>query len=529
MPRAQRHKCSIMFSVMVFMELGFLVSIAKSETLQVDVVLRKGMVYDGSGAPGQIADVAIKKRRIAAVGVNLDVVADRELDCSGLVIAPGWIDLHTHSDDAVLEPDTRFGVGYIMQGCTTMVTGNCGSGPIDVKKYLEQIDQYGCGPNVAHLIPHGRLRTEVLQKEARDPNEEELQKMRELADRAMRDGAWGMSTGLIYVPGTFSKTEELIEISKIVSEHGGIYVSHIRNEGSQLIDSIEEALRIGREAKLPVHVSHFKASGKSAWGTLRVAAERIEQAQREGQTVTADQYPYAASSTSLEATLLPAWSREGGQKAIEARLKDETQRGKIREAVKKKLEDSQRIQIAAYAPQRRWVGKSIDEIAQAEKREPVDVALEMQGRGGAKVVNFGMQESDVRLAMSYPWVATASDGSSRIPNADQPHPRSYGTFARKIGFYAIQEKELSLEQAIYSSSGLPAKILGITDRGLLKPELAADIVVFDPKAYRDQATYEQPTRVAVGVRYVFINGVPAVDEGIPTGALAGKVLRKKKS
>lgn len=491
-----------------------------------DVCVRNVTIYDGAGGEAYVGSVAIHDGRIVQIGKTINVKrGGQEIDGSGLAVAPGFIDLHTHSDGPIVSPSTRGNVNYLTQGVTTVVTGNCGFGPVDVAAYLKKIDESGAGTNVAHLLPHGSLRDTVIGKTARDPTAEELAKMHALAEQAMRDGAWGMATGLIYVPATYSKTDEIAGIAKIVGKHGGIYASHIRDEGTQLLTSIEEALEIGKRGELPVHISHFKASGKSAWGSLHLAVELIEKARAEGRKVTADQYPYTASSTSLEATLLPKWSREGGRKEIERRLADPATRARIREEVARVIPDKNRIQIAGYDPQRSWVGKSLDDIAAAENRDPADIALEIEANGGARVVIFNMNEDDVRLAMKRPWVATASDGSARIPDAERPHPRSFGTFTRKIGLYAIREKALPVEQAIRSASGLPADILGMKDRGYLKAGQAADFVVFDPKTLIDRATYEEPYLYSAGVRYVYVNGKPAIFDGAPTGALAGKALR----
>ena len=490
-----------------------------------EVLLRGATLYDGGGGEPKTADVALAGGKIVAVGNLATLSADRTIECRGLAVAPGFIDLHNHSDRPIVAPATRANVNFLTQGCTTIVTGNCGFGPIDVAAYYRQIDEAGAGTNVAHLIPHGDLRDAVFGKADRAPTSAELEKMLTLADRAMRDGAWGMSTGLIYVPGTYAKTAEIAAVARVVARHGGFYASHIRNEGRQLLEAVEEAIAIGREAGCPVHVSHFKASGRSSWGSLHVAVELIERERRRGARITADQYPYTASSTSLEATVLPAWSREGGRKGIEARLADPAQRAKIREAVEKSLDDKVRVQIAGYGPRHEYVGRSLDEIAEAEGRPAADVALEMESRGGARIVNFGMHEDDVILAMRLPWVATASDGSAKIPDGEQPHPRSFGTFTRKLGVYALKNRTLSTAQAVRSSSGLPADILGLKDRGYVRPGLAADVVVFDPATIADRATYDEPFRYSVGVRYVFVNGTAALFDGVPTGALAGRGLR----
>ncbi len=363
------------------------------------------------------------------------------------------------------------------------------------------------------------------------PTADEQTKMEELVDKAMRDGAWGLATGLIYNPGTYSRTDEIVGLAKVAARHGGLYASHIRNEGGGLLTAIEEALTIGKESGCRVHISHIKASGKETWGMSARAVGLIEVAQSKGQLVTADQYPYIASSTNLRSTVVPARYREGDQKDFVARLDDPTTGPQIRADVEKAVagrEGGKRIQIARYAKNPKWQGKNIADIAEAEKKEPVDVVMEIERNGGAQIVNFGMSEEDVRVYMKRPWVATASDGGVQTPGDTVPHPRSYGTFPRKIGRYAIEDGILPLEQAIRSSSGLPADILKLTDRGYLKAGQYADVVVFDPKAYRDTATFDKPHQYAAGVRWVFVNGVAVVADGNHDAEkLPGKVLRHK--
>ena len=337
-----------------------------------------------------------------------------------------------------------------------------------------------------------------------------------------------MSTGLIYVPSSYASTEELIAIAKVVSRHGGIYASHIRGEGTGLLTSVEEALQIGREASLPVHISHFKSSGRDAWGLVRQAAANIAEARRAGQPVTADQYPYIASSTSLAATLLPSWAREGGQDELVKRLDSDESGPRLRDILTESIKnrsDGDAVRIARYSPRKDWVGLSLLQIAKKEKRDTLEIALEVFRGGGAQIVNFSMNEDDVRHIMAIDWVATASDGRAYLPGADKPHPRNYGTFARKIGYYSLQEKVLTVEQAIRSATGLPADILGLKDRGYLRNKLAADIAVFDPTTFRDAATFSEPHQYSQGLRYVFVNGMPALVNGSATGALAGRSLR----
>lgn len=354
--------------------------------------------------------------------------------------------------------------------------------------------------------------------------------MRELAGKAMEDGAWGMSTGLIYVPSSYASTDELVAIAEVVSEKGGIYASHIRGEGSGLLDSINEAIEIGRRARLPVHVSHFKSSGRDNWGLVRVAVDVITRAREKGQRITADQYPYRASSTSLDATLLPSRMRSGGRTEMVKRL-DDPETGKamvdaIRTALEKR-DDGEAVRIARYNPRKDWVGKSVAQIAEEEKKPPLDIALEIIRGGGAAIVNFSMDEADVRFVMRVPWVATASDGRAYLPGPDRPHPRSYGTFPRKLGYYAIKQGNLPLAQAVRSASGLPADILGMKDRGYIRVEQVADVTVFDPQELIDAASFNDPHQYSLGVRYVLVNGRLAVYRGTATGALAGRALEKK--
>lgn len=500
-----------------------------AQSINADWLLAGGTLFDGTGAEGVVADIAIADGKIVAIGEIERGVIGQVVDCEGLMICPGFIDLHNHSDDPIVAPATRANINYLTQGCTTVVTGNCGGGRVDVAKYFEQVDSAGAGTNVIHLLPHGSLRSKVFGNVRRVPTDDELAQMKSLAETAMLEGAWGMSTGLIYTPGTYAQTDELVEIASVVSRHDGIYASHIRSEGTGLVDAVREAIEIGRRAELPIHVSHIKASGTDAWGGLRVAASIIDDARTEGLVVTADQYPYIASSTSLEAMVIPTWAREGGRKALIARFDDEDMGRKLREEIQEKRTSRNRIVIATFRSRQDWVGKDLTTIAELEGRDEVEIIEEIMRAGGAAAVSFGMNEDEVRFAMQLPWVATASDGSSKIPTADRPHPRSFGTFTRKLGRYAIQEKVVTLASAIRSCSGLPADILHLEDRGYLRTGYMADIAVFDPTQLMDLATFDAPYRYSSGMEYVFVAGKPAVFAGTPTGLLAGKALRHKSS
>ncbi len=494
-----------------------------------NLVFRNATIYDGTGKAGFKGDVHVKGERIVAVGQIGKIEGATERDAAGLVICPGFIDLHTHCDSGLIGKSGRANKNYVTQGCTTVITGNCGSGPVDAGKFFKTLDEQGVGTNVIHLAPHNSIRNAVMGNANRPPTSAELMKMEALVEKAMKDGTWGMATGLIYNPGTYAKTDEIIALAKVVSRHGGLYASHIRNESGALLDAIEEALTIGKEAGCRVHISHIKASGKSAWGQSAGAIALIESYRKKGAEVTADQYPYVASSTSLRATVVPTKYREGTEKEFVARLDDPKLGPKIKADIEEELSDKdggKRLQIARYSAKPAWQGKNIATIAAEEKKAPIDIVLQIERSGGAQIVNFGMSEEDVRAYMKRPWVATASDGGVQTPGATVPHPRSYGTFPRKIGFYAIDEKTVPMEFAIRSASGLPADILKLTDRGYIKPGYFADLVVFDPLTYRDTATFDKPHQYSAGVKWVLVNGHVAVKNGeYVEGNLGGRVLR----
>ncbi|MBD3675518.1 MAG: amidohydrolase family protein [Planctomycetaceae bacterium] len=506
---------------------------AQNKPVDADVLLENGLLYLGDGQQPQTGSVAIAGEKIVAVGQFQVGQVKVRVDCTGLSVSPGFIDLHNHSDRGVLKPETRSAMNYLTQGCTTMVTGNCGSGPTDVGDYYRKLDEYGIGVNVAHLIPQGTLRGEIIGDEQRQATPEDLNKMREVVAQGMRDGAWGMSTGLIYVPSSFADTDELVELAKVVGTYNGLYASHIRGEGTGLLESVAEALDIGRRGELPVHISHFKSSGKDSWGLVRTAVEVIKKAREKGQVVTADQYPYTASSTSLGATTMPSWARAGGRERTLERLKSDTEDAdRIRKAIERKLQltdHGHRIQIARFLPRPDWAGLRLDEIAQQEQLTPFELVMHIESNGGASIVNHSINEEDVRYVMTLPWVATASDGSARLPSDEVPHPRSYGTFPRKIGYYSIQEKNIPVEHAVRSSTGLPADILGMTDRGYLKTVYFADVVIWNEKDFIDTATFTKPHQYSEGLVHVYVNGTPAMLNGRVTGALAGRALRKSTS
>ena len=482
-----------------------------------DILIKNALIVDGSGKPAFQGDLAIKGDAIVAAGA-----APTTIDATGLVLAPGFIDLHSHSD-APIVGDARENYNFTTQGCTTIVTGNCGGGTVDVGDMFKKLERQGAGTNVIHLLPHGAIRSRVFGSARRPPTDAELAKMKALVEKGMREGAWGMSTGLIYVPGTYAETDEIVALAGVVHDFGGLYASHIRSEAKGLLEALREAVEIGERSGCPVHVSHLKCSTKEAWGKMAEACGLIEAARAKGLKVTADQYPYTASSTSLAAYTVPSWALEGG-KLVE-RLKDAEDGAKIRAAIRENFEKRDgpdKIMIASFAKNADYNGKTLAQIG----GDPVELVVDILSAGGAQAIGFSMREEDMLLAMGKDWVATASDGSARKPGA-HPHPRNFGTFPRKIGLYAIEKKAVGLEFAVRSASGLPADILGLKDRGYARPGMKADLVLFDPELFRDKATFEKPNQYSAGVRWVFVNGVAVIAEGKKTDALPGKPLRSR--
>jgi predicted amidohydrolase YtcJ len=502
----------------------------EASEIDCDYVLRGGLVVDGTGAPGQKRDVAIRGDRIVAIGKMEVGSRAKVIDVSGRIVAPGFIDLHSHSDRSIVEAKTRGNINFLTQGVTTVVTGNCGSSPTDAGKFFETVEQHGAGTNVILLIGQGSLRRSVMGNGDRKPTSQELERMKGLVDREMRAGAWGISSGLIYVPSRYASTAELVELSNVVARHGGIYATHMRDEGKGLIPSIEESLTIGREANIPLHISHLKVTGKKNWGTVGAACDRIRQARDSGQVVSADQYPYVASATTLSAMVVPDWARQGTAEDF-ARIAADPQRGpRLRREIAAELEDRDggaSIRISSYRVKPSRVGKDLATIAREEGLDPISLVIDIESQGDAGAISFGMSEEDVRFVLSQDFVATASDASAHLPGEDRPHPRAYGTFPRKFR-YALDEKLTSLEQAVHSCTGLPAKILRMPDRGVLRAGAFADVVVFDQGLFRDSATFDEPTRYAKGVDYLFVNGVAAIAGGKLQNKLAGRALRLTK-
>ena len=498
---------------------------AAAQGRDVDVLIRGGTVVDGTGAPERRADVGVSRDRIVFVGdaAAANVRGQRVIDAAGLIVAPGFIDPHSHTLEDLSNKDRRGNVGYLMQGVTTVVTNNDGGGTIEIGKRLSAWANDGIGTNAALYIGQGAVRGAVLGMSDAAPTTTQLDSMRRIVARAMAEGAIGMSTGLYYAPGSYAPTEEVIELAKVAARDGGIYDSHMRDEGSYtpsgVVGSVNETIRIAREARIPVHISHIKALGADVWGQSDSIVAIITRARAAGLDVTADQYPYLASGTSVGASLLPRWAEAGGRDSLRARVADAATRARLVSEMEKNLvrRGGAASLLISSTRDTSILGRTLAQVAQARRVSPVDAAIQIILAGDASVASFNMKESDVETFMVQPFVMTGSDGSSG-------HPRKFGTFPRKLRQYVYEKHVLTLPQAVRSSSGLTAESLRIADRGVLTVGKFADVIVFDPRTVSDRATYEQPTLLATGMRFVLVNGTVVVSEGSYTGALAGRPL-----
>lgn len=533
---------AVVISIALVFGGGLLRTQAQSPEISVDLLLQGGQVFDGSGARGRVADVGIRGDRIVFIGdaAKAKVRAARTIDATGLVVAPGFVDPHTHAGGDLssaqktsMEAETipaNANVNFLMQGVTTVVVGNDGAGTPHPETTLKKWDEQGIGTNALLLVGHGAVRREVLGPGDVQPAPEQLEQMKALVRGAMEQGAFGLSTGLFYTPGNYSKTEEVIELAKVAAEMGGIYDSHMRDENAYsigLLGSIEETLRIGREAKIHVHISHIKALGPEVWGKSRQAVEMIRKARKEGVSVSADQYPYTASGSNLVSSLLPSWAQAGRREEVLARITDPAQREKLlagmAENLKRRGGPGAIMFRSKQSPD--LVGKKLDQVAEERGQPPLEAALDLiiesyQKRGRSlAIVSFNMSDEDVERFMKEEWVMTGSDGSTG-------HPRMFGTFPRKFRRYVREKKLLTLARFVRASSGQAAEMLGVPERGRLREGYFADVIAFDPQTLTDRATYQEPELLATGMKYVVVNGKLAVDNGEYTGALAGRALRK---
>ena len=498
---------------------------AKPKTAKVDTLIRGGSVIDGTGVPATKADVGITGDRITFIGdsVAANIQADRVIDAAGLIVAPGFIDPHTHADEDLFDPKRNANLAFLTQGVTTVFIGSDGRSRIPFAKAFQQLDTQKIGTNVASFVGHGAVRSAVMGMSDATPTAEQLEKMKTLVRQGMEEGAIGLSTGLYYAPGSYSKTEEVIELAKIAAQFGGVYDTHQRDESSYtigLLGSIEEVLRIGREAKIPVHFSHIKALGADVWGQSGKAIDLINRARAEGISVTANQYPYIASGTGLGAALLPRWAEAGGRQEFLKRVDDPAIRAKLIAEMEQNLKRRGGANsLMIRGGDKTLFGKRLDEIAKARGKSPVETALEILKTSSPGVTSFNMTEADIENFMRQSWVMTGSDGSGG-------HPRKWGTYPRKIREYVINRKVISMERMIQASSSQVAETFKLRDRGKLAAGYFADVVVFAPQTITDRSTYDQPELQSEGLRFIFVNGKLAIDGGKFNGSLAGRTLRK---
>lgn len=518
--------------------LAFAASLGAQQAPEFDVLIRGGTVIDGTGAARYAADVALRGDRIALISRQpiAPSRAARTVNATGRIVAPGFIDLHAHIDGL---PNLPGAESKARQGVTTALGGPDGSGPLPLAAYMTAREEQRIGINVAYLVGHNTVRRQVMGVVNREPTADELARMKALVAEAMGQGAFGMSTGLRYLPGNFAKIDEVIALSRVAADSGGIYTSHLREEGLGLIEGVAEAIAIGRGARIPVVLTHHKAIGRKMWGQSVRTLAMVDSARRSGIDVMVDVYPYTATSTGI-GVLIPTWAFDGGDTSFTRRLADPVLRDSIRRGIIFNLEndrgggDISRVQFSSVRWQPELNGKNLADWARQRGLAPTvengaELVIEAQTRGGASMIFHVLDEQDVQRIMAHPQAIIASDGAlARFGDASSPHPRAYGTFPRVLGRYVRDLRVLSLETAVHKMTGMPAARLGLRDRGVLRAGAIADVVVFDPATVADRSTFETPHAYPVGIDWVFVNGAAAVDDGTFTDARSGRVIRRAK-
>jgi len=524
------------FSVFMLLALAPAVLFA-SESL--DVILAGGTVYNGDGSAGLVTDVGISGDRIMAVGDLSGRESELRLDLTGLAVVPGFIDIHSHAVRGEVEKSGIFlwpdAENYIRQGVTTAIGGPDGSSWYPLSELFSMLEESPSAVNFGTFVGHNTVRKLAMGRADRAATPEEMQAMKEMVASAMIEGAFGLSSGLKYIPGAYAETGEVIELARVAGEYGGIYISHMREEGVGLLDSVRETIRIGEEGALPAQITHHKAMGARMWGKSNESLALIDAANARGLDISSDQYPYAASSTGID-VLFPAWSLAGDEEEQLARLQDAAVRAKIKTAIIENLmydrggNDPSRVAIASCEWNLALNGKNLAEILQERGLEPsmenaAELAMELVENGGCSAVYHAMSEEDVVRIMQHPKTMVASDGGIFMLNEDMPHPRNYGSFARVLGYYVREKGVLSFPQAVHKMTMMPADRIGLSDRGRIEAGAIADIAVLNPETVIDRATFSQPHQMSEGVLHVFVNGQAVLLNGEMTGARPGRVLR----
>lgn len=498
-----------------------------------DLIIRNGRIVDGTGNPWYRGDLGVRGDTIAAIRPRLDATAARVIDAAGQVVAPGFIDLHTHARRGLFDVPTAD--NYVRQGVTTIMEGPDGGSPIPLGPFLQKVAATKITPNFGMFVGQGSIRSAVIGEVDRQATPEEIDKMKAIVRQGMRDGAFGLSSGLFYVPGNFTPTEEVIELAKVAGELGGIYISHMRDETSRVVESVRETIRIGEEGHLPTQVTHHKIIGTANWGKSVETLRLVDEARARGVDATIDQYPYTASATSIQAALWPQWAQEGGREAVLARLKDPATRAKIKAESVRILKnergggDPRNVVISSCGWDASLAGKNLADVTSLRGmpvtiENAAEAVMWIVEQGGCGGIFHAIGEEDLIRILKHPATMVASDGEVPIFGRAHPHPRSYGTFARVLGVYVREKKVLALEEAVRKMSSAPAQRIGLLDRGVLRPGMKADIVVFDPATVRDTATFEKPHQYAEGVSVVIVNGEVAYENGRMTAARPGRVL-----
>ncbi len=494
------------------------------QTREADYLITGGKVYLGDNTPGDDLVVAIKDGEIVYVGVSSETIdATHAIDASGLYVLPGFIDPHTHSIGELLDEDPliRRNVNYLTQGVTTVVNGNDGYGDPDIAGLKDSLESEGIGTNTALFIGHGALRDKVMGREKRSPTDAELSVMKSRVDLAMDDGALGLSTGLFYAPGSFSETDEVIELAKVAALKGGVFDSHIRDEATYNIGleaAVQEVIDIARDADIHANIAHIKALGVDVWGKSKNIVEMVESAHAEGLSISADQYPWQASGTRISNALIPRWVKAGGETEYMARLNNAELIDQIKTETRENLRKRGGPEAVLITQDKfDWQNKTLGQIAKANNLDPVDMAKEIARKGDARIASFNMNADDIEAFMRQPWVMTSSDGSTG-------HPRKFASYPQKYREYVVAKSIMPVETFFYRSSGLVADNFNLCGRGYLKPGYAADILIMDPKQYAPKADFQNPEKLSVGVVHLFVNGQPAIQNGELKTKLSGQFV-----